>query len=409
MQAELIKFLSDRDNYYKYGKFIRDDVLAPEVASLIKVMGDMFTANPHCTAIDFMAAKPFFMLRMKGVKPAQLEALLDSIDKSDPDVYSVEDIIGSFIQMNYSNQIVDAIMAANGKPDTHVLKDLVLGMETALLGVTKSDSHIIDFDLSTLASTFIRSGGYPWRLDFLNRAVGPVGAGDLIVIGARPESGKTSFVTSEITHMMGYLKPDEDIIIFNNEEKGEKVLGRAVQSAIGWDSLRIAADPAAAEREYIKVAGRKNRIRVYQKGRMTTFDVERTIKSGKYKIVVFNVIAKVHGFREAGNETQRLEHLYQWARGIAIDHDCLVIVVAQADATAENQQYIWQDQLYNSKTAIQGEADVLITIGKLHGVEDKRFINIPKNKIPPTPGVDPLLSHGKEEVKFSGATGRYSS
>jgi hypothetical protein len=141
---------------------------------------------------------------------------------------------------------------------------------------------------------------------------------------------------------------------------------------------------------------------------MTTYDVERVLKNGNYKLIVFNVLDKVKGFKEGGNETERLRLLYQWARGLASEYDAAVFVVAQADATAENCKYIYQDQLYNSKTAIQGEADVLITIGAMHGIEDTRWLNIPKNKIPPTPGVDVTLSHGKEEVRFDGQRGRYS-
>lgn len=408
MQAELCKFLCERDNYFAYAKHVQPDILAPEVADFIKVLGDLFTSQPKLTTVDPGAAKPFFMLRCK-MKPAELDRLLAAIDKADPDVYDVDTIVGDFIKMDYSNQIVDAIMKADGKPDPAVLKDLLDGMTTTLMGVDRGDKHLLDLSLDTLVHTFLRSGGYSWRLDFLNRAIGPVGAGDLIVVGARPESGKTTFITSEVTHMATQMEPDEGIIIFNNEEKGSKILGRALQSALGKSSGEIAADPAAALAAYTKLMGRQDKVQVYHRSPMSTYDVERAIKASRFvpKIIVFNVLDKVRGFKNAGNETERLRQLYVWAREMASTYDALVMVVAQADATAENVKYIYQDQLYNSKTAIQGEADVLITIGALHGVDDKRFFNIPKNKIPPTAGVDPSLSHGKEEVFFDAQRGRY--
>lgn len=407
MQAELVKFLSTKENYDAYHKYVRDDVLAPEVAESIKIIGELFKTNPTLTAVDFNAARPFFVMRATKVKGVMLDKLLDSFAKADPDSYSVNEIVGEFIKLDYSNQIVDAIMKAEGKPDPLALKSKVEEMIDTLSGVEKGDKHIIEFSLSTLVSTFVRSGGYSWRLDFLNRAIGPISPGDLVVVGARPESGKTSFITSEVSHMMTQLRPDEGIVIFNNEEKGDKVLGRFVQSTLGITGMDIASNPAKSEADFLKLAGRKDKVVVFNKAHMSVYDVERQLRSTKARIVVFNTLAKVRGFKDAGSEVARLEHLYQWARYIASDYNCVVFVVAQADATAENVKYIYQDQLYNSKTAIQGEADVLITIGKMHGVDDKRWLNIPKNKIPPTPGVDPLLSHGKEEVNFDGTTGRF--
>lgn len=408
MQAELVKFLGTRDNYNAYAKYINKDVLAPEVYEIISVLGDIFKSNPALTEVDFVTSKTFFMLRCTKAKGAQLDALLSSINAADTSTYNLGDVIGDFIKMDYSNEIVEAVMKANGKPDPADLKNIVSRMEEALSGVSKKDSHLIEFDLNVLATTFIRSGGYKWRLGFLNECVGPVAGGDLVVVAARPESGKTTFITSETTFMLSQMRPDENVIIFNNEEKGEKVLGRVVQSALGITAADIAADVKKAEAEYIKLVGRKDRVRIYNRANMSTYDVDRVLKNGNYKIIAFNILDKVKGFKDSGNETERLRHLYQWARGLASEHDAVVFVVAQADATAENVKYIYQDQLYNSKTAIQGEADLLITIGAIHGVNDKRFINLPKNKIPPVTGVNTMRSHGHEEIRFDGQRGRFS-
>lgn len=407
MQAELVRFLGTRDNYSAYAKYINKDVLAPEVYEIISVLGDIFKTNPALTEVDFVTSKPFFMLRCTKAKGPQLDALLSSINAADTSTYNLGDVIGDFIKMDYSNEIVEAVMKANGKPDPADLKNIVSRMEEALSGVSKKDSHLIEFDLNVLSTTFIRSGGYKWRLDFLNECVGPIAGGDLVVVAARPETGKTTFITSEVTFMLSQMRPDESVIIFNNEEKGEKVLGRVVQSALGITAADIAADVKKAEAEYIRLVGRKDRVRIYNRANMSTYDVDRVLKNGNFKIIVFNVLDKVKGFKDSGNETERLRHLYQWARGLASEHDAVVFVVAQADATAENVKYIYQDQLYNSKTAIQGEADLLITIGAIHGVDDRRFINLPKNKIPPVAGVNTMRSHGHDEIRFDGQRGRY--
>lgn len=408
MQSELIRFLGTRDNYTKYASFVKDDVLAPEVVAYIKCMGDLYKSNPTLNSIDFDSAKPFMLLRGgRALGIETLNALTESVKSSDMDSIDVGALVSDFVAMHYSNKIVDEVMKADGKPNVSDLKNIVNQMEESLSGLTSKDRHIIDFNLDVLTSTFLRPAGFHWRLPFLNNCVGPIAGGDLVVVGARPETGKTSFITSEVSFFVPQMGLEHNVIIFNNEEKGEKILGRVVQSTLNRTASEIAADVRKAEADYLAIVSRKDRVQVYNRSQMSVYDVERVLKKGSYKVIVFNVLDKVRGFKDAGNETERLRQLYQWARSMASEHDAVVFVVAQADATAENVKYIYQDQLYNSKTAIQGEADLLITIGALHGVDNVRYINLPKNKIPPVAGVDVLRSHGHDEVKFDALRGRY--
>ena len=87
-----------------------------------------------------------------------------------------------------------------------------------------------------------------------------------------------------------------------------------------------------------------------------------------------------------------------------------IIAVVQADPTAEGMRFIPQDRIYKSKTALQGEADVLIMIGyDDDGPADRRYIHVAKNKIPPAPCCNLSLKHVKAEVEFDIATGRFES
>ena len=83
--------------------------------------------------------------------------------------------------------------------------------------------------------------------------------------------------------------------------------------------------------------------------------------------------------------------------------------LSQADATAEGQRTLDQSQLYGSKTKVQGEADVLIMIGKEAVSGEVRWLNVCKNKMPHGPRVKAGLSHGQFEVKIDAERGRYAT
>ncbi|HAI38327.1 MAG TPA: hypothetical protein DCM40_09490, partial [Maribacter sp.] len=74
-----------------------------------------------------------------------------------------------------------------------------------------------------------------------------------------------------------------------------------------------------------------------------------------------------------------------------------IIGASQLDATADNEKYPTMGALYNSKTAVQGEADAILTIGQTkQDGPDIRFLSAPKNK----------LAYANNEWRNVGATVR---
>ena len=92
------------------------------------------------------------------------------------------------------------------------------------------------------------------------------------------------------------------------------------------------------------------------------------------------------------------------------DYGAPIFGVVQADPQADGVKYIPQTWIYKSKTALQGEADVLIMIGTdEEGNEEDRYIHVAKNKIPPSECTDVTCKHIKSHVKFDVSTGRFTS
>ena len=124
------------------------------------------------------------------------------------------------------------------------------------------------------------------------------------------------------------------------------------------------------------------KIRVMDNTSMTVHDIEAAIEACNPKIIIIDQIWKVGGFeKQSGTGIERYAKLAQYVRELAKRYGP-IIGASQLDGTADNTKYPMMGTLYGSKTAVQGEADAIVTIGQSaeEGV-DMRFLRAPKNKL----------------------------
>lgn len=401
--------MADRTTFSLYHNLVKEYVLDPESA---KIFSDFKAYFDEHQAVDTIESGDFFAWtrtkRHATSAPADQRlyesTVLDILSSPPPS----DGVVQRFVDLDYASQIggiVDSVIEGKGGKslsDIGPLLSLYAGAGTA--GI----KDVVTSDLDDLLQATVKTGGVEWRLEDLNRAVGPLRRGDFVLIGARPETGKTSFICSEITHMVPQLPAGESAIVFSNEEVGKKIGLRLYQTALGATSHDLTSNPKAHKAAYEKLLdGRK--VDVIHRPGMTAGYVEAKLRSGKYGLIVFNTLAKITGFGKLEGQ-DRLEAQGQWARKLA-DQYGVVIAVHQADNTAEGMEYLDQSQLYGSKTALQGETDVQIMIGKSHNPAkgDVRYLSVVRNKIPGGPRTDPTLKYLRAEVGFDWQTGRFSS
>ena len=190
----------------------------------------------------------------------------------------------------------------------------------------------------------------------------------------------------------------------NNEEEGNKVFRRIIQSCLGITTAKLEADMLSALNGYKAAMGRMDRIVMLNKADVHVRDVEVMVKKYDVGLIICDQLWKVHGFDdEAGNEVVRQTMLFNWARELA-KKVAPVITVHQADGNAEGVKWIDMSRLYGSKTGIQGEADAIVTIGRLPDTGDARYLYVPKNKLA---GKDPALRNGMFEIEIQKDIGRF--
>ena len=332
-------------------------------------------------------------------KASQMGCLVDGIlDAPDPDRSSFMDAIYHMRAVGFYRAISrDLEMGAITTADAEA-------RARSFVRAKPEDSTLTSLSLDDIAAT-TASGGYYWRLEDLNRSIGPIKKGDFIIVAKRPEVGGTSFLVSEMSHMLEQM--NGNAVIFNNEEEPSKVFSRMVSAALGVDYRKLMGDPKKYQAEYDKWLGTRKFDLVHDTS-MTISSMHKHLEEREYDLIGINVLLKVGGTGQK-EDHDKFQALGEECRRIA-QHYGPVIAVVQADPTAEGMQYIPQDRIYKSKTALQGEADALIMIGTDEfGTDDVRFIHVAKNKIPPAPCTDLRSKHIKSEVEFHMDTGRFSS
>lgn len=420
--VDLLRLFVTRENHERYSPYVKEAAVLPESWEIFKAIGDYYKTHPKAAELDLPAFRTMYMLkRSTKIKPERLKVhghLIDSLSVT-PDPKEQAALLDFFVGLDYAAKVRDLSeqhIAGGLKEDFTLAVSTVIEdyeKERTLLGTSGNDDGLfVAGDMSSIIAKSCRtSGGLTWRLTDLNIAVGPVMPGDLIVVGARPNVGKTRFMVSELTHWMSQLPREDIAIIFNNEEDGQSINGAVLCATLNKDIIKIASDSPKYSAEFDTKMG-WDRIRIVDQADMNVYFCEKVIKQYRPKVVVFNQLYKVNGMaRRETNDAEVMRRLYQWAREIGKKYNCIVVSAHQADVSGEGQLILTQDKLYGTKTGLQGEADVILMIGKSHDptAADERTINIAKNKLPGGPHTKPELRESSFRCEFKGAVSRYVS
>jgi len=265
------------------------------------------------------------------------------------------------------------------------------------------DSKIVEMNLAKLFETQVQTSGLRWRLDWLNKSLGSLRKGDFGFIFARPETGKTTFLASEISKMI--QQTTGDIIWFNNEEQGSKVGIRCFQAVLGLQTHDLFSNIEENQKKYEALTG--NRLHIYDfEDSSRSSRIEAILRDANPALIIFDQIDKIKGFKADRNDLE-LKAIYQWAREIAKSY-APVIAVSQASGSGEGKLWLTMEDVDGSKTGKQGEADWILGIGKdSDNASRLRYLNICKNKLIGDSDTLPDLRHGSSQVLIKPEVARY--
>ena len=339
---------------------------------------------------------------MQDSERKELRELLESIFSLEVNVEAVISLLEEHRRRSLAGDI--AKMALDVEDGRTPVEDLLsLFSEFELQEVEDTSPVTVNMNLAELYTSQVATPGLRWRLKFLNESFGSLRKGDFGFIFARPETGKTTFLASEISHMVE--QTDGNILWFNNEEQGNKVGIRCFQAVLGMTTDSLWKDLDRNQKVYDMKT--KDQIKIYDFEDSSSIQrIEQILKTTKPALIIFDQIDKLKGFK-AERKDLELKAIYQWAREIAKTY-APVIAVSQASGEAEGKPWLTMDMVDGSKTAKQGEADWILGIGKESDNTSRfRYFNICKNKLLGDSDTLPEKRHGSAKVMIRAEVARY--
>jgi|TARA_R110000796_G_scaffold30941_3_gene82432 replicative DNA helicase len=240
-----------------------------------------------------------------------------------------------------------------------------------------------DMSITTLLKANETETQWKFNIPTLTRKVEGVSGGHFIIVGARPNTGKTSFHASMIASPHGFASQGAKCVVLCNEESSHRVGARYLSAATTMTLDEIKSNTSKASMRYDKV---NSNIKIKDATGKDLSWVEAVVKATKPDILVLDMGDKFAP-RTSDKTDIYLRDAAIHARNIAKEYNCAVFWLSQLSAAAEGLATPDQSMLEGSKTGKAAEADLMILIGKNRVMEGnemedtERHLNIAKNKL----------------------------
>jgi len=394
LELVIIKELLNYSKYIKYRHHIKISDDNKELTILYRILDKLMEKYSRDITMEE------YSLSVININP-DFEVYLKQIRESNIGDDVLADNIQELVNRSLAYELaIQSLAVSEGRKDLNTILDFYTKFENK--EAVKPTEFVTD-DLEELWHDTIHTPGLRWRLHSLNKMLGSLRQGDFGFVFARPETGKTTFLASEVTYFAE--QTDRPILWFNNEEGGKKVKVRIFQGSLGVDLTTLYADRIESHKKFL--VNTKGNIKLYDSAEASHRQIERICKEMNPALVIFDQIDKIKGF-DNDREDLRLGAIYIWARELAKRY-CPVIGICQSDVTGENKRWLTMDNVANAKTSKQAEADWILGIGAVHdqGLEFIRYLHASKNKLSGDEDSDNNLRHGKIEVKIRPDIARY--
>lgn len=414
----ILRVMAERTTFEKMYASMPVYALEEKTVLILKDMEGYFKEFPNHEALDpdtfatyfFTFCHPSMTKDVRGFYETLMRRMYVPVDDD-----TRAGLVDRILELEYATKVANICQKYDAGDDINIGRAIEEATETLQLQKERRvKMPWVNDSINDLLLMDEDQSGLTWRLPCLNKSMRPLRPGDFVVVAARPDAGKTTFLTDQLSfmapQMADFYGEEKDILWFNNEGIGQRIVTRGYQSALNasiGDLIKLKKQ-GIIESEYAKMVGGLHRIKVMDIHDCWNYEVSDIIEQFNPGLIVFDMIDNIRfGGQAAGSRTdQALESMYQWARVKGVKCGCPILATSQISADGDGLQYPTLAMLKDSKTGKQGAADVIITLGKSNDpvLESSRFIGMTKNKLTIEGGAkDP-----RTEVLFDYIKGRYN-
>jgi replicative DNA helicase len=396
----ILKLLKHRHHYQELVPGLPHDALHPKTQLLVQDFGAWFNISEGAV-IDMEDFKSwFFTIKHRNLSDKEKHYYNLFLNRCIPDasIGESEAISVKLIELGLAARVANLCQKYNDGDEIDIIQAIGLehGYAIKKQDIESEELHITT-DIGELLEEDSNNAGLRFGLSCLRENIRPLRRSDFIILGGRPDTGKTSFLASELPHLIGGRDSrDRPVLWFNNEGIGRRIIKRLYQSALSCttEDLLSLREAGTLDTLFLDKFGGINPYRVIDAHAYGTAEVEKAVRIYNPCLVIFDMLDNIAWpGQEKLRTDQLLEKLYQWARELGVIYDFPVIATSQISADVEQQAdtQCWppMHSLKDSKTGKQGTADTIIMIGRSRDPEMEycRYISTPKNKLAITGGV----------------------
>lgn len=404
LELLLLRLLLYNNNYLRYNHLIDYNYIKEyslELHYIYKSLGDLYNINKEPSLDDL---KAYFYAKYANANE-KYKLLFDSLESINISDSVVESVLEELDKKKNALALSEKAFAfTQGRATADELKALSESIYNPVIQDEQED-EFLSIDIEDILNKQFLSPGLRFRLQCLNKSLGSLRKGDFGAIFARPETGKTTFLASEVSFMLDQIPDDSSIIWANNEEQGDKVILRICQAYYGLRTDQLLANLGTIRKEFLNKF--KDKLKFIDRATIDKGFIEKILEKHPASLLVFDQMDKVKGFK-AERDDLLYGTIYQWGRELAKQY-CPIISVCQADGTAEGIKFLYMNHMALAKTSKQAECDWIMGIGKTHSDADEnmRYLNLSKNKLAGDADSNPALRHARFDVLIRPQVARY--
>ena len=381
MEKELIKLLLNKKFYTKNKTKLSKEFFTNGTGDLYETIEHAHEDSDKDLSINEVSS-----LHMDVYNPATTRAKKENFDALVNEIKELElpneTIASNIIRALYKRRIANkiAVLATeiyNGKDSdfSEIKKELEISFED----IDKDEYEYVTSDVTSLIDKLKDNTKWKFNLATLKEHVNGVGEGNLAIIFARPESGKTAFWVNLVAGIDGFASQGAKVCALINEEPAIRTQMRLINAHTGMTFDEIRADMDSTKEKWAEV---KQNIKILDTVDWSLDEVDEFVQKEKPDILIIDQLDKVNVKGNFARTDEKLRAVYTGAREIAKRNNCCVIAISQASADGHGKMELSFDMMEGSKTGKAAEADVIIGVG-VNGMteENVRGLYISKNKI----------------------------
>jgi len=401
IEKQLINLLLEKDFYEKNKGRVSKTMFTNGTGNLYDTIIKAHEQSDGDLSIDEVATlhTDVYNPALTKVAKENFINLLGDIKKEKPNKKIASTILESLYRQNIAKKIAVISTELYNNTRESGFNDIQNLIDESK-GVSKEEYENVTKDISELIENLKDNTKWKFNLTDLRNRVNGIGEGNLIIIFARPESGKTAFWVNLVAGQDGFATQGAKVCALINEEPAIRTQMRLINAHTGMKFNEIKENPVKAGGMWEKI---KNNIQILDTVDWTLEKIDSYLAKEKPDVLVIDQLDKVHIDGKFLRGDEKLRAIYTGAREIAKRRDCSLIGISQASADASGKWDMTFDMMENSRTGKAAEADLIIGIGykpnSEYSNESDRSLSISKNKI--------TGWHGKIMVKIEPGLSRY--